>query len=356
MVTSQTKRRLPNPQFWRGRKVALTGHTGFKGAWLSLVLEMLGAKVSGVALAPMGERNLFDAARIDQRVNGQFSDIRDYPQLKNWLQSTEAEVVLHLAAQALVRESYADPIKTMTTNFNGTLNVLEALREVPGCRSVVVVTTDKVYRNLENAQAFVEDDPLGGHDPYSASKAACEILVESYAKSFLTDLGIASARAGNVIGGGDWAADRLIPDAVRAWHSNQPLSIRRPEAVRPWQHVLEPICAYLVLAEHLYSCTPTFSTFNFGPSSESHVSVRTVIDQASTFWQGSSVAYASELQGPHEAGVLHLDCGKAKRELELTPLWEISKSIEKTMCWYRDFYHGDDAFNLCMRDIESYLC
>ncbi len=355
MVTTPQVPISPNPEFWRGRRVALTGHTGFKGAWLALLLTRFGAKVSGYALLPSTQPSLFDTAEVEKFVVGEFADIRDVQGVTNWLRGYQPEVVLHLAAQALVRASYADPVNTMTSNFNGTLNVLEAARHLPSVKSIVVVTTDKVYRNLESAQAFSEDDHLGGHDPYSASKAACEILVASYRACFLQHLGVATARAGNVIGGGDWSPDRLIPDAVKAWQKNEMLDIRRPDAVRPWQHVLEPLCAYLVLAERLFAEPQLGAGYNFGPEKKDAVSVREVIQIAHSIFAKGTVKFAEEKQGPHEAGLLHLDISKAKTQLGIAPRWDLETSIQRTMNWYVEQSNGGDARALCERDIDAFL-
>lgn len=355
MVSSTLAPINPKPEFWRGRRVALTGHTGFKGAWLAVLLTQLGAKVSGYALAPSTEPSLFAVAGVGSLMTGHFSDIRDSRKVTQWLQDFQPEIVLHLAAQALVRASYVDPVNTMTSNFNGTLNVLEAARNLSSLKVIVVVTTDKVYRNLESSHAFLEDDHLGGHDPYSASKAACEILVASYRPCFLQHLGVATARAGNVIGGGDWSPDRLIPDAVKAWQKNEMLDIRRPDAVRPWQHVLEPLCAYLVLAEKLYAQPQLGASYNFGPEKKDAVSVREVIQIAHNIFEKGSVKFAEEVQGPHEAGLLHLDISKAKTQLGIAPRWDLETSIQRTMNWYVEQGNGGDARALCNRDIEAFL-
>ena len=270
----------PDPAFWRGRRVAVTGHTGFKGAILVHFLLRLGAKVSAFSLAPHTTPNLFDELALHHRCASQIGDLREFETLNNWLLESQPEVVFHLAAQALVRESYRQPAATMSSNFVGTLHLLEALRQQSSVKAVVCVTTDKVYRQSEIAHAFSENDALGGHDPYSASKAACEILIESYRLSFLQHASIATARAGNVIGGGDWSAERLLPDAVRAWQLDDVLEIRSPDAIRPWQHVLEALTAYLILAEKLFASECESRAYNFGPDARDAVSVRRVLDLA----------------------------------------------------------------------------
>lgn len=346
---------LPDRDFWRGKRVALTGHTGFKGSWMALVLHRLGATVFGYALPPASSPNLYQSAQIDGLVQSQFGDVRDAEALQTWLKSGQPEIVLHFAAQALVRESYADPVNTMTSNVVGTLHLLEAVRHVPSVAAVVVVTTDKVYRNEENMHSYCESDVLGGHDPYSASKAACELLVDCYRASFLSGIGVATARAGNVIGGGDWSPERLIPDAVKAWTEHRVLEIRSPNAVRPWQHVLEPICAYLVLAQGLYREPTLGRAYNFGPAASSAVSVRTVIEQARSLFGQGEVQYGVTQNGPHEAGLLHLDVRLAARELGVVARWDLATAIQKSMVWYRSFAQGDDARQLCDTDITTYF-
>ncbi|MBY0573419.1 MAG: CDP-glucose 4,6-dehydratase [Undibacterium sp.] len=353
MVTKNSSQ--PDPDFWRGKRVALTGHTGFKGAWMALLLKRLGALVYGYALAPNTQPSLFEVAKVAQEIASHVDDIRDDYSLNRWMTSVQPEVVLHFAAQALVRESYRDPVGTMTSNFVGTLNLLEAIRHQASVKTVVVVTTDKVYRNDESAKSFQEDDHLGGHDPYSASKAACEILVDSYRKCFLSHIGLATARAGNVIGGGDWSKERLIPDAVRAWESGQVLEIRSPAAVRPWQHVLEPLCAYLILAQNMWSDIDLARAYNFGPAVTDAVSVKQVIELAQTAYGKGTVQFGGEQNGLHEAGLLHLNTQLVSEVLGLVPRWNLACAVEKTMAWYRAYGVGEDARSLCLRDIEAYL-
>lgn len=346
---------LPDPAFWQGKRVALTGHTGFKGSWLALLLHRLGATVFGYALPPSTTPNLYESAQVTTVMQSQLGDVRDGAALQAWLSACQPEIVLHLAAQALVRESYTDPVNTMTSNFVGTLHVLESVRHVPSVRAVVVVTTDKVYRNEENMHSYCETDVLGGRDPYSASKAACELLVDSYRASFLSGIGVATARAGNVIGGGDWSSERLIPDAIKAWSEHRVLEIRSPNAVRPWQHVLEPICAYLVLAQGLVAERNKGRAYNFGPAASSAVSVRTVIEQARTLFAQGDVQFAEGNTGPHEAGLLHLNVSLAARDLGIMPRWDLSTTLQKSMHWYRAFGMGMDARTLCEADMDAYF-
>jgi len=347
---------LPDPSFWRGKRVLLTGHTGFKGAWLALWLQRLGALVTGLALPPATEPSLFQAAGIGDLVDSQMVDLRDAVLLAERVRQARPEVVLHLAAQALVRQSYREPVETFATNIMGTVHLLEALRQVDGVRSVVVVTTDKVYQNREWVYPYREGDALGGHDPYSASKAAAELVTASYAASFLNErqVAVATARAGNVIGGGDWSADRLLPDAVRAWQAGRPLEIRRPEAIRPWQHVLEPLAAYLRLAEHLWHKPQDAGAYNFGPATAEAATVRTVVEQARQTWGAGEVSWGDGSEGPHEAGWLALEVAKARQVLGVQSRWGLSESVARTMTWYRQHQAGADARTLCLGELADY--
>ncbi|CDN51225.1 CDP-glucose 4,6-dehydratase [Neorhizobium galegae] len=345
----------PSRGFWEGKRVLLTGHTGFKGAWLSIWLGRRGAEVTGISLPPETQPSLFALARPDLR-ESHFQDIRDAARLAELVRSASPDVVMHLGAQALVRPSYQDPLGTFATNVLGTANLLEAVRSVPSARVVVAITTDKVYRNLEHAFPYRETDHLGGHDPYSASKAASEIVIASYRDSFLREKGVAvaSARAGNVIGGGDWSADRLLPDAVRAWQSGNSLSVRRPEAKRPWQHVLEPLSAYLVLAERLWSDPSIGDAFNFGPISHEAAPVRQVIEIARASYGRGDVEYGDGTEGPHEAGWLALETAKARHMLGIEPRWSLAEAVDRTMKWYRAQNDGANARALCEAEIDEY--
>ena len=348
--------RNPSPSFWHGKRVLLTGHTGFKGSWLALWLHRLGAEVTGIALPPNTRPNLFELAGIDAKVHSHVQDIRDAPALAVIVRQADPEIVFHLAAQPLVRASYRDPLSTFSTNVQGTANLLDALRDCAAVRVVVAVTTDKVYQNLEHAYPYRETDTLGGHDPYSASKAAAELVIASYRDAFLKAQGVvvASARAGNVIGGGDWSEDRLIPDAVRAWSSQQPLIIRRPDAIRPWQHVLEPLSAYLQLAEQLWHDPELAGAYNFGPQTHEVATVRTVVEQARAVYGGGEIIAQDDRQGPHEAGCLMLEIAKARALLGIDPRWTLSDAIEKTLGWYRDLAAGRRADDLCGSDITAF--
>lgn len=348
---------MANASFWNGKRVLLTGHTGFKGSWLQLWLTEMGAQVSGLSLAPTSEPSLF------RLLNGTRSpasegivDIRDRLAVAARVMVTRPEIVLHLAAQPLVRAGYRDPLMTFETNVQGTANLLDALRIAPDVRSIVVVTTDKVYENPETGQPFREDDPLGGHDPYSASKAAAEIVTASYRQSFFAArrIGIATARAGNVIGGGDWADDRLIPDAVRAWTGGTVLQVRRPGAIRPWQHVLEPLNGYLDLAEALWNDPDAATALNFGPDHGAAASVGTLLKLAREAYGQGETHLAETEEGPHEAGYLMLDSSRAGAVLGYRPTWDLPETVNRTMDWYRRLNRGLSARNLCLRDISDF--
>lgn len=347
---------LPDPGFWRDKRVLLTGHTGFKGAWLALWLNRLGARVVGISLAPATQPNLFNIARLGELLDSRLCDIRDSASLCALVREAQPNIVLHLAAQALVRPSYSRPIETFAVNVMGTAHLLEALRDLDMVRAVVVVTTDKVYQNREWCYPFREDDALGGHDPYSASKAAAEVVVASYRASFLADrnIAVASARAGNVIGGGDWSEDRLIPDAIRAWNASQSLQIRRPDAIRPWQHVLEPLCAYLKLAEQLWHQPKLAGAYNFGPQTHEAATVREVVLMAQREYGHGKVVWGDGSDGPHEAGWLALEVAKARATLGVIPHWSLTEAVQRTVGWYRLQNEGANARAICEADISAY--
>ncbi len=342
--------------FFRGKKVLLTGHTGFKGSWLVLWLYRLGARVTGVSLPPHTEPNLFSLAGIEKLCESHFCDIRDSGALGTLMRGTQPEIVFHLAAQPLVRASYLNPVETIATNVLGTAHVLDALRGLECTRVAVMVTTDKVYRSNERSRPFREDDVLGGHDPYSASKAASEIVIASYREAFLAEqcVAVASARAGNVFGGGDWSEDRLIPDAVRAWQEGQTLEVRRPNAIRPWQHVLEPLAGYLTLAEKLWQQPALAGAYNFGPETNKTATVRDVVEIARESYGRGQVRYGNGNDGPHEAVWLALDIAKSTQNLGVHPRWALAESIEETMSWYRAQYEGMEARELCRAQIAEY--
>lgn len=347
--------------FWRGRRVFLTGHTGFKGAWLALWLARLGARTTGYALAPPTTPSLYALADVGSRLESVTGDINDAAHLSAALRAAEPEIVFHLAAQPLVRESYAQPLATFATNVMGTANLLEAVRGVPSVRSVVVVTTDKCYQNNEWVWGYREADPLGGHDPYSASKAATEIVAQSYRASFLAAAGVsvATARAGNVIGGGDFAPDRLLPDFVRAVANGGELHIRYPDAVRPWQFVLEPLRGYLELAERGFAQEPEIaSAWNFGPGDDSARTVRDVIGQferACALAEPARVRFGAAASQPHEATLLKLDISKARARLAWRPLLDLDATLAQTGEWYRAWLEGADLRALSERQLERYI-
>lgn len=346
----------PSPDFWRGKRVLLTGHTGFKGSWLALWLHRLGADVVGVSMPPEASPNLFELAGIESLCRSHFCDIRDSEALAALVRQSAPDVVLHLAAQSLVRTSYREPLRTFATNIQGTANLLDALRGSESVKVAVVVTTDKVYQNLERQRPFTEADPLGGHDPYSASKAASEIIIASYRDAYLAERGVAlaSARAGNVIGGGDWSDDRLVPDAIRAWNQGMALEVRRPQGVRPWQHVLEPLSGYLRLAEALWRQPALAGAYNFGPETSEAAPVREVIELARSVYGRGEVNWGDGSDGPHEAGWLSLEIAKSKQQLGVSPRWNLAQTVGRTMDWYRLQAQGGEAAALCAADIAAY--
>ncbi|MEI6830074.1 MAG: CDP-glucose 4,6-dehydratase [Synechococcaceae cyanobacterium ELA445] len=353
------------PDFWFGRRVLITGHTGFKGSWLSLWLLQLGAEVHGLALASPHGPCLFEQLQLQALLaSHRLVDIRDAADLAVSVTNCQPEVVMHLAAQSLVRRSYGDPLGTWATNVQGSLHLLEALRSLQHPCAVVMVTTDKVYENREWDYGYREQDRLGGHDPYSASKAAAELGIASWRASFCgtgehqtPHLAIATARSGNVIGGGDWADDRIVPDAMRALAMGKPVSVRHPDATRPWQHVLEPLGGYLRLAEKLAMAhgpdNPYASAFNFGPNLEANRSVQGLIEEALKHWPGSWNDL-SDPQAPHEAGRLHLQIDKAYHQLAWKPHWPFATTVERTVGWYREVHGGVSARECCLADLKAF--
>lgn len=329
---------------YAGLPVLVTGHTGFKGSWLCAWLEALGARVSGLALAPDTRPSHWRLLSLPGVVD-HVTDLRDADAVREVLARVRPRMVFHLAAQPLVRRSYHEPVRTFATNVSGLVNLFEAVRACGGVEAVVNATTDKVYRPSVEARAFREDDPLGGHDPYSTSKACAELVSESYRASFFAAAGIrlATARAGNVIGGGDWSEDRLVPDFIRAASAGQPLTLRHPDAVRPWQHVLEPLSGYLRLGQALLAGEPVEGAWNFGPSGDATLSVRTLAEAFISRWPGTTLS-VDPGPHPHEAAQLRLDCGKATRELGWRPVWNAATTVERTVAWYRaQASHGELA-------------
>jgi CDP-glucose 4,6-dehydratase len=347
---------------WQGRRVFLTGHTGFKGSWLALWLARLGAQVRGYALDPCTEPNLFALAGVGNVLDDVRGDVRDCGRLEASLTEFAPGVVFHLAAQPLVRRSYADPAGTYGTNVMGTVHLLEAIRKTPSVRAVVCVTTDKCYQNQEWIWPYRETDPLGGYDPYASSKACVEIVSAAYRNSFFPSermhdhqVALATARAGNVIGGGDWSEDRLIPDLVRGFGSGQPVLIRRPEAIRPWQHALDPLHGYLVLAQKLLADPKQFSSaYNFGPNEEDIWPVERIANKLAHMWGRGAAWIRDSAPSPHESSVLRLDASKARALLGWKPRLNIEAALEWTLAWYRAWNQGADMAEFTRKQISEY--
>ena len=344
-------------EFWKGKRVFLTGHTGFKGSWLSLWLYSLGAEVRGYALNPPTSPSLFREAKIDTIIDSQIADIRDQDTLHESMTGFNPDILIHMAAQPLVRYSYDAPIETYEVNVIGTAKVLEVARSCPNLRAIVNITTDKCYENDGRAEGYKENDPMGGYDPYSSSKGCAELVASSYRRSFLQDqgIGIASVRAGNVIGGGDWADDRLIPDILRSFEKNKPVVIRNPKATRPWQHVLEPLSGYLILAQNLYKDQKKYAEgWNFGPNEKDVQPVDWILDKMISKWPNSSWELDNN-SNPHEAGFLKLDISKAKSKLGWSPVWELSQTLERIVSWHQAWLNKDDMQAVCLTEIEEYM-
>lgn len=347
---------------WREKRVFLTGHTGFKGSWLSLWLQKKGAVVFGYALEPPTSPNMFTAAAIAEGMDSHVGDIRDQACLQREMKAFRPEIVIHLAAQSLVRLSYSQPLETYAVNTMGTANLLEAVRACEGVRSVVIVTTDKCYENQEWLWPYRENDRLGGYDPYSSSKAAAELVASCYRNSFFSPqeypvhgLALATARAGNVIGGGDWAVDRLIPDIMRSFQANNPVLIRHPKAVRPWQHVLEPLRGYLMLAEALYEEGPKYGMgWNFGPRDTEALPVEAIVERMARLWGEGARWELDDRPQAHEAKQLRLDSSKAAMELCWHPLLSIDTSLKLTVSWYSAWGQEQDMRDFTLRQIEEY--
>ena len=351
-----------NTAFWRNKRVFLTGHTGFKGSWLSLWLSTLGAEVTGYALAPPTDPSFFNLCGIDQRLNSIIADIRDATTLGDTMRQAAPEIIIHMAAQPLVRESYRTPVETYATNVMGTVNLLEAARHCPSVRAIINVTTDKCYENREWVWGYRENEPLGGYDPYSSSKACSELVTSAYRNSFFSPkeysnhtVAVASARAGNVIGGGDWATDRLVPDCIRALLKKEEILIRSPHAIRPWQHVLEPLSGYLLLAQGLVEEGVQFgNAWNFGPPESDARPVVWIVEKICSIW-GQSATYRTDgLSHPHEATYLKLDCSKAHTELGWQPRWGLETALKSIVQWSQAYRDGDDMHAFSLRQIEMY--
>ena len=348
-------------KFWSGKKVFLTGHTGFKGGWMSLWLQKLGAEVHGFSLDPQISPSFFEVAQVEESLaTDTRGDIRDFEILRDTLKKTNPEIIFHLAAQPLVRASYREPLETFGTNVMGSAHLLEAAKQIDGVQAIVVITTDKCYENMEWVYPYRENDPLGGLDPYSASKSCAEIVAACYRDSYFqkNDMpAIATARAGNVIGGGDWAEDRLIPDCIRAFGEGLNVNLRNPDAVRPWQHVLEPISGYLKLAENLCGedAHDYAEAWNFGPDTRGDATVGEVAHRVARCWgQGKVVVPLSAGVQPHEAGLLRLDITKARSHLHWNPQWSLDRAIEETVDWYKLWYNGKDMHAYTLAQIDTF--
>jgi CDP-glucose 4,6-dehydratase len=352
-----------NAQFWEGKRVFLTGHTGFKGSWLSLWLQSMGAHVTGFALVPPTSPSLFAVARVADGMQSIIGDVRDLARLQNAMNEARPEIVIHMAAQALVRYSYLAPVETYSTNVMGTVNLLEAVRSTPSVNAVVNVTSDKCYENRESGVwGYREDEPMGGFDPYSNSKGCAELISAAYRNSYFPTarysehgVALATGRAGNVIGGGDWAEDRLIPDLMRAIAQGQPVKIRNPHSVRPWQHVLEPLSGYLLLAQALYEEGPVFAEgWNFGPSDEDARPVSWILEQLIKSWGDCASWSLDSGEHPHEAHYLKLDCAKAKSRLGWQQWWHLDDALNKIVDWQKQYVQGADMKAVTLSQINAY--
>jgi CDP-glucose 4,6-dehydratase len=348
---------MVNPDFWRNKRVFVTGHTGFKGSWLSIWLHLMGAKVKGYALTPPTTPSLYNEAHVESLVESEIGDIRDFDQLKSSMLAFEPEILIHMAAQPLVRLSYREPLETYDINVMGTAKVLEAAKGCKHLKSIVSVTTDKCYENKEWEWGYREDEAMGGFDPYSSSKGCAELVTSAYRRSFMHDkgIGLASARAGNVIGGGDWADDRLIPDILRAFERNEPVVIRNPKSTRPWQHVLEPLSGYLVLAQKLYEEPTKYDEgWNFGPFEEDAKPVDWILSKMTALWPNSSWKLDSDVH-PHEAGYLKLDVSKAKKHLGWCPTWRLEQTLTRIILWQQAWLNKHDMQKACTEEINDYM-
>jgi CDP-glucose 4,6-dehydratase len=347
-----------NNGFWQGKRVLLTGHTGFKGSWLALWLQAAGARVHGLALAPSTQPNLFSLARVGDGMHSVEGDIRDFPTVQGVVEDVRPEIIVHMAAQPLVRHSYAHPLETYATNVMGTAHVLEAARQSESTRVVVNVTTDKCYENREWVWGYREDEAMGGFDPYSSSKACAELVTSAYRRSFLAQAGIAlaSARAGNVIGGGDWAEDRLVPDILRAFEASLPVTIRNPGSIRPWQHVLEPLSGYMLLAERLWGDPKRFAgAWNFGPRDDDARPVSWMVDRLASRWGNGASWRLDERPQPHEAAYLKLDISKARAALGWIPRWSLESALDRIVDWHQAYLRGEDLRKACLQQIEAFI-
>lgn len=354
---------MVNEIFWKDKNVFVTGHTGFKGSWLSLWLSQMGANVTGYALRPPTDPSLFEIAKIEERITSIEGDVRDLEYLQKAMHEAKPEIVIHMAAQPLVRDSYKIPVETYEINVMGTVNVLESVRHCQGIKVVINVTTDKCYENKEWLWGYRENEPMGGYDPYSNSKGCSELVTAAYRSSFFNPqkyeihgVAVASARAGNVIGGGDWANDRLIPDCMNALIDNRIIHIRSPHAIRPWQHVLEPLGGYLTLAEKLYTEGVKYAGgWNFGPNEDDVKPVAWIVSEMCRLWSDRAAYEIDKSEQPHEANYLKLDCSKAKAELQWQPRWSLEEALQKIVEWARAYTEEANIRNICLQQIREYM-
>ncbi|PMG94759.1 CDP-glucose 4,6-dehydratase [Vibrio breoganii] len=352
-----------SPDFWKGKKVFVTGHTGFKGGWLCLWLQEMGALVKGYSLPAPTNPSLFEEAKVWEGMSTEEGDIRDFTHLRQVMSEFEPEIVFHMAAQPLVRLSYDEPMETYSTNVMGTVYLLEAVKQVGGVKAVVNITSDKCYENREWVWGYREDEAMGGYDPYSNSKGCAELVASSYRQSFFNKdkynehgCALASVRAGNVIGGGDWADDRLIPDMLNAFSNGQSVEIRSPYAIRPWQHVLEPLSGYLTIAEYLYLQGSDFAEgWNFGPKEEDAKPVEWIVERLVQLWGDDAKWFLSEGEHPHEAHYLKLDCSKAKMRLNWQPVWDLNTTLEKIVGWQKAWLSKEDMKQYTINEIKEYM-
>jgi len=346
-----------NRDFWNRKKVFITGHTGFKGGWLALWLSSLGAEIKGYSLEPLTNPNLFEVARVSEKIESEIGDIRDFEKLNNCIRKFNPEIIIHMAAQPLVRYSYRNPVETYSTNVMGTVNVLESGRNCPNLRVFVNITTDKCYENTNNSKGYVESDPMGGFDPYSSSKGCAELVTSSYLRSFYesNNIGLASVRAGNILGGGDWSEDRLIPDILHALNTNSAVSIRNPKSTRPWQHVLEPLSGYLILAKKLFDNPASFSSgWNFGPEESGVKSVGWVLENIISKVKNGSWQLDTG-DNPHEAKLLMLDISKAKNYLNWQPTWNLDHTLTQVLNWNDAWLSGKDMQKITLQQINEFV-
>ena len=354
----EIRKGIVNSTFWNSKKVFLTGHTGFKGSWMSLWLQSMGAIVKGYSLEPNTTPNLYTVASVGTDMDSEIGDIRDLNQITKSISDFNPDILFHMAAQPLVRLSYQKPVETYTTNVIGTVNVLEAARECKSLKAIISVTTDKCYENKEWDWGYRESEPMGGYDPYSSSKGCAELVTSAYRRSFFSSEGtasLASARAGNVIGGGDWAKDRLIPDILRAFEKSEPVVIRNPLSTRPWQHVLEPLSGYLVLAQELFLNGDNFAEgWNFGPKDEDCKPVSWILDKMVTYWGNNASWSLDKNNNPHEAGFLKLDCSKASNRLKWNPKWNLQLTLKSIVDWHQLYTNGGDIKKQCLKEINTY--